>query len=99
MLRRAQPCVSSKFTRPRGHRFARHHLQLGIERGPHRETAFVEFFSPYRSNTSRRTYLGKILAGEMCAAWVRLVTASASLRALSASACLIQPFSSSRSTT
>ena len=47
-----------------GHGLARHHLQLRIERGAHRQAAFIELLLAVALEDVAADFLGEILAGE-----------------------------------
>ena len=47
-----------------GHGLARHHLQLGIERGADRQAAFIELLFAIALEHVAADFLGKIFAGE-----------------------------------
>ena len=59
-----QPCASSIVDEARGHGLARHHLHLRIERGPDRQTAFVELLFAVALEHVAADLFGEILAGE-----------------------------------
>ena len=49
---------------PGGHGLARHHLQLRIERGAHRQAAFIELLLAVALEDVAADFLGEIFAGE-----------------------------------
>ena len=62
--RAAPPLRLVKIDEAGGHGLARHHLQLWIERGPDRQSAFVEFLFAIAFEDVATDFLGKIFTGE-----------------------------------
>ena len=80
-------------------RLARQHLQFGVERGAHRQAAFVEFLLAVAVVEFAAHFLGEIFGGEDMRAGRLLCHAERSRLAFSASAVLTKPASAMRSIT